>query len=255
MNVAQAQSQYETAAAQIPQIESADRAARERAVGAARPQSRADRARQDDLRAGAAASCLRACPRSCSSAAPISCSPSSSSIARQRADRRRKGALLPDDLPDRRARQRERRSVESVHGTGARVELCRAGDRADLHVRRGQRPGRAGRGWAAGRAATSYQFSIQNAFADVDNALVASEKLKEQLAAQQRLVDALSTYARLARAAVHGRLHVVHDGAAGGTIAVPGRAHAGGGPHVAARVERRGSTRRWAAAGSSPQPT
>jgi len=48
-------------------------------------------------------------------------------------------------------------------------------------------------------ALQSYLFSIQNAFADVDNALVASEKLKDQLAAQQRLVDALSTYARLAR--------------------------------------------------------
>ncbi len=41
MNVAQVQSQYETAAAQIPQIEIADRADRERAVGAGRPQSRA----------------------------------------------------------------------------------------------------------------------------------------------------------------------------------------------------------------------
>ena len=48
-------------------------------------------------------------------------------------------------------------------------------------------------------ALQSYLFSIQNAFADVDNALVASEKLKDQLAAQQRLVDALATYARLAR--------------------------------------------------------
>ena len=48
-------------------------------------------------------------------------------------------------------------------------------------------------------ALQSYLLSIQSAFADVDNALVASQKLKEQLAAQQRLVDALSTYSRLAR--------------------------------------------------------
>ena len=118
---------------------------------------------------------------------------------RQRADRRRQGALLPDDLAHRRARQRERRSVEPVQGTGARVELRRPGRRTDLHVRRRERPGRAGRGRRSRRRCYNYQFSIQNAFADVDNALVASQKLKEQLAAQQRLVDALKDYARLAR--------------------------------------------------------
>jgi multidrug efflux system outer membrane protein len=44
----------------------------------------------------------------------------------------------------------------------------------------------------------NYRLSIQNAFADVDNALVANQKLKDQLVAQQRLVDALKTYSRLA---------------------------------------------------------
>ncbi len=48
-------------------------------------------------------------------------------------------------------------------------------------------------------ALQSYRLSIQNAFADVDNALVANQKLKDQLGAQQRLVDALATYSRLAR--------------------------------------------------------
>ena len=48
-------------------------------------------------------------------------------------------------------------------------------------------------------ALESYQLSVQSAFADVDNALIASQKLKDQLAAQQRLVDALQTYSRLAR--------------------------------------------------------
>ena len=48
-------------------------------------------------------------------------------------------------------------------------------------------------------ALLNYQLSIQNAFADVDNALVANLKLKEQLAAQERLVAALRDYARLAR--------------------------------------------------------
>ncbi len=48
-------------------------------------------------------------------------------------------------------------------------------------------------------ALASYRLAIQNAFADVDNALVASRKLKDQLAAQERLVAALQDYARLAR--------------------------------------------------------
>ncbi|HKE42212.1 MAG TPA: efflux transporter outer membrane subunit [Casimicrobiaceae bacterium] len=43
----------------------------------------------------------------------------------------------------------------------------------------------------------NYQNSIQNAFADVANALIASQKLQEQSAAQARLVAALKDYARL----------------------------------------------------------
>ena len=45
----------------------------------------------------------------------------------------------------------------------------------------------------------NYQYSIQNAFADVENSLVASQKLVEQQAAQERLVAALKSYAELAR--------------------------------------------------------
>jgi len=48
-------------------------------------------------------------------------------------------------------------------------------------------------------ALLNYRLSIQNAFADVDNALVANQKLKDQLAAQERLVAALRDYSRLAR--------------------------------------------------------
>ena len=53
-------------------------------------------------------------------------------------------------------------------------------------------------------ALLSYQLSIQNAFADVDNALVANQKLIEQLSAQTKLVDALRTYARLATLQYNG---------------------------------------------------
>ncbi len=48
-------------------------------------------------------------------------------------------------------------------------------------------------------ALLNYRLSIQNAFGDVDNALVANAKLQEQLVAQVRLVKALKEYVYLAR--------------------------------------------------------
>jgi len=53
-------------------------------------------------------------------------------------------------------------------------------------------------------ALLSYQLSIRNAFADVDNALVAREKLQEQLSAQIKLVAALQQYNDLARLQYEG---------------------------------------------------
>jgi multidrug efflux system outer membrane protein len=44
-----------------------------------------------------------------------------------------------------------------------------------------------------------YQQSIQSAFRDVENALVASSKSREQMAYQAKQVEALSTYAHYAR--------------------------------------------------------
>jgi multidrug efflux system outer membrane protein len=53
---------------------------------------------------------------------------------------------------------------------------------------------------AAQKAALfSYQLAIQSAFADVENALVNRAKTDEQLQAQERLVKSLSEYERLAR--------------------------------------------------------
>ena len=48
-------------------------------------------------------------------------------------------------------------------------------------------------------ALASYLLAIQNAFGNVENALVSNQKLAEQLEAQNRLVRALSEYAKLAR--------------------------------------------------------
>src|SRR5262249_30175252 len=53
-------------------------------------------------------------------------------------------------------------------------------------------------------ALSNYRLAIQNAFADVDNALVASQKLQEQVEAQARLVTALKDYTRLATLQYNG---------------------------------------------------
>ena len=52
---------------------------------------------------------------------------------------------------------------------------------------------------AQNAALLNYQLAIRNAFADVDNALVANSKLQEQLDAQVKLVAALQQYSDLAR--------------------------------------------------------
>ncbi len=58
---------------------------------------------------------------------------------------------------------------------------------------------------AAQRAALeNYKLSVRNAFADVDNALVANSKLHEQLQAQVRLVASLKEYTHLARELFNG---------------------------------------------------
>ena len=48
-------------------------------------------------------------------------------------------------------------------------------------------------------ALLNYQLSIRNAFADVDNTLIANQKLQQQLDAQVKLVAALQQYSALAR--------------------------------------------------------
>ncbi|EIK95506.1 NodT family RND efflux system, outer membrane lipoprotein [Pseudomonas sp. M47T1] len=49
------------------------------------------------------------------------------------------------------------------------------------------------------QALLTYQQSIQSAFRDVENALVASQKNREQMAFQEKQVEALRTYTRYAR--------------------------------------------------------
>jgi multidrug efflux system outer membrane protein len=59
--------------------------------------------------------------------------------------------------------------------------------------------GRVAQARASQKAALyNYEATIQNAFADVDNALSARQKLADEVAADQRLVESLRGYARLA---------------------------------------------------------
>ncbi len=53
-------------------------------------------------------------------------------------------------------------------------------------------------------ALLSYEQTVQNSFADVENALAARQKLLEQMQAQERLVKANSEYVRLARLQYEG---------------------------------------------------
>lgn len=53
-------------------------------------------------------------------------------------------------------------------------------------------------------ALLNYELTVQNSFADVENALIARSKLVEQIQAQERLVRASSEYARLARLQYNG---------------------------------------------------
>jgi multidrug efflux system outer membrane protein len=50
----------------------------------------------------------------------------------------------------------------------------------------------------------NYEKTVQSAFADVENALIAQQKTRERLEAQKGLVDALSDYTRLARLQYNG---------------------------------------------------
>ena len=96
MNVEQARSQYETAAAQIPVIENQIAQTENALVDPARPQPRPDRARQGARCARRFRACPRACPRSSSSAARISRRPSRrSSPPTRRSARRRRSTSRP----------------------------------------------------------------------------------------------------------------------------------------------------------------
>ena len=177
MNVAQAQSQYETAAAQIPLIES-QIAQTENALSVLLGRNPGPIPRGKSVYELALPSVPAGVPSAAARAPPGSPAGRGDAHRRQRADRRRARRCT-----SRRSRSPARsaaraRPVQPVHRTRAGVELRGSARRADLHLRRGQRPGRAGRRPRRRRRSTTTSYSIQNAFADVENALVANQKLR-----------------------------------------------------------------------------
>ena len=97
--------------------------------------------------------------------------------------------------------------------------------------------GRVAQARASQKAALySYEATIQNAFADVDNALSARQKLADEVAADQRLVDSAARLRAAGAAAVQRRLHVVPDRARRRTAAVSGGTRTGARPRSAAEL-------------------
>ena len=224
MTVAQVQSQYETAAAQIPQIES-QIAQTENALSVLlgrnpgpipRGKSIYDLALPDGARGRAV--------RSCSSAGPTSCRPSRTLIAANAQIGAAKALYFPTISLTGALGSASTRPVEPVQGPDPDLELRRSARRADLHLRRGQRPGRAGRGRAAGGAARATSCRSRTRSPTSTTRWSPTRSCSEQLAAQERLVAALQGLRAPRAAAVRRRLRAVLDGAAGRADAVPGRA-------------------------------
>ncbi len=214
----------------------ADRPDRERPLDPARSQPGPHPARQIDLRpraaggpGGHALRAARAPARPHAVRAGADCG--------QRADRCRQGALFPDHLAHRRARQLERGSVEPLHGADPRVELRRPDRRADLHVRRGQRSGGAVRSRTAGSPA-------QLSALDPERIRRRRQRARGQPEAQGTACGAgaprRGTQGLRApgEAAVRRRLHALLDRAAGRAVAVSRRTHPRRGTRVGLHLGR-----------------
>ena len=151
MTVEQARTQYETAAAAIPQIE-VQIAQTENALShPPRAKSGADRPRQVHLRDCASRHSRRDPFPVAGTAAgyrPERAEPD----RRQRTDRSGQGPLFPDHLTHRQLWPGKRRAFQSFQGAGPDVELCGVDHRTDFHRRGDFRSGSTGRGGPPGRA-------------------------------------------------------------------------------------------------------
>ena len=163
-----------------------------------------DRARQVDRRTA-----LPECPAGLPSElldapARSRCRPSTQLVAANAQIGAAKRALLSDDFAYRRARRHQQRA-RRTSSRGRRA--CGATPASSIGpiFTFGAVSGQVAQAEAPeARAPTATRLTIQNAFADVENALVAHQKLQEQLDAQERLVAALRDYARLATLQYNG---------------------------------------------------
>ena len=202
MTVAQAQSQYETAAAQIPLIES-QIAQMENALSillARNPQTIArgktiDQLVMPPVPAGVPSQLLERRPDLQQSEQQLVAADAQIGAAK---------ALYFPTISLTGAFGAASRELSSLFTGPARV-WSYAGEITGPIFTAGLVRGQVAQAEAAQQAALlNYQQSIQNAFADVDNALIATQKLAEQLAAQQKLVAALKDYSRLATLQYNG---------------------------------------------------
>ena len=197
MNVAQAQSQYETAAAQIPLIES-QIAQTQNALSVLVGRDPGQIVRGKSVYDLALPSVPAGVPSSLLERRPDLLQSEQQLVAANAQIGAAKALYFPTI------------SLTGAYG-GASADLSNlfkgsarvwsfAGTLAGPIFTFGAVSGQVGQAEAAQNAALlNYQLSIRNAFADVDNALVANQKLLQQLDAQVKLVAALKDYSRLAR--------------------------------------------------------
>jgi multidrug efflux system outer membrane protein len=202
MNVAQARSQYETAAAQIPQIE-AQIAQTQDALAILIGRNPGPIPRGKSIRELTAPAVPSGLPSSLLERRPDLMQAEQQLVAANAQIGAAKALYFP------------RITLTGAFGaaspelgdlfTGPARIWSFAGQLAGPIFTFGAVSGQVAQAEAAQRAALeSYRLSIQNAFGDVDNALIANVKGREQVAAQERLVAALSDYTRLARLQYNG---------------------------------------------------
>lgn len=197
MNVAQAQSQYESAAAQIPQIESQIAQLQDalsilvgRNPGPIARGKTLDQLMQPPVPAGLPSSLLERRPDIRQSEQALIGANAQIGAAK---------ALYFPTISLTAALGTASSDLSSLFTGPARI-WSYAGQVTGPIFTFGAVEGQVAQAEAAQHAAlANYKLAIRNAFGDVDNALVANQKLREQLDAQTKLVASLEDYERLAR--------------------------------------------------------
>ena len=197
MNVAQVQSQYETAAAQIPQIES-QIAQTENALAVLLGRDPGPIPRGKDIYQLTLPAVPAGVPSALLERRPDIVQAEDNLIAANAQIGAAKALYFPT-ISLTGAAGNSSAALSSLFSGPAHV-WSYAGQLTGPIFTFGAVSGQVAQAEAAQEAALyNYRLTIQNAFADVESALVANQKTTEQLSAQERLVAALRDYARLAK--------------------------------------------------------